>query len=150
TPDTIRYFLLREVAFGQDGEVTYESLVDRVNSDLADGLGNLTSRTLTMVRNYFDGIVPRPGIEDEESTDVRERIVVSRSRFDEEFAAFNLSRALEAAWAGLSRVDKFITDSQPWKLAKDPNAREKLSQVLATSYEGLRHLVLLAAPVLPQ
>src|SRR5262249_27184416 len=109
TPDTIRYFLLREVAFGQDGEVTYETLVDRVNSDLADGLGNLTSRTLTMVRNYFDGIVPRPGIEDEESTDVRERIVVSRSRFDEEFAAFNLSRALEAAWAGLSRVDKFIT-----------------------------------------
>ena len=61
--DQIRYYLLREVAFGQDGEVTYEGLIDRVNSDLADGLGNLASRTLTMIRNYFEGVPPRPAVE---------------------------------------------------------------------------------------
>jgi methionyl-tRNA synthetase len=150
TSDMIRYFLLREVAFGQDGEVTYENLIDRVNSDLADGLGNLTSRTLTMIRNYFGGNAPRPGVEDAESASVRERIAVAVRKFDEEFNAFNLSRALEAVWAGLSRVDKYITDSQPWKLAKQPGAREQLTRIIATSYEGLRHLVLLTAPVLPR
>ena len=150
TPDMIRYFLLREVAFGQDGEVTYEALIDRVNSDLADGLGNLASRTLTMIRNYFDGIPPRVGGTDPDAADVRERIAQSKARFDEEFNALNFSRALEAAWSGLARVDKFITDSQPWKLAKDPNARDRLGEVLGTAYEGLRHLVLLVAPFLPQ
>ncbi len=150
TPDMIRYFLLREVAFGQDGEVTYEALVDRVNGDLANGLGNLASRTLTMVRNYFDGQPPRPGqTESPETASVREALEKARTRFNEEFVALNFSRALEAAWAGLARVDKFITDSQPWKLAKDPDARPVLEQVISTSFEGLRHLVLLAAPVLP-
>jgi methionyl-tRNA synthetase len=148
-PDLIRYFLLREVAFGQDGEVTYEALIDRVNSDLADGLGNLASRTLTMIKNYFGGVAPRPGSgPNEESADVRLRIDEARQKFDEEFAALNFSRALEAAWAGIARVDKFITASQPWKLAKDPSARPQLASVLATAYEALRHLVLVVAPVL--
>jgi methionyl-tRNA synthetase len=150
-PDLIRYFLLREVAFGQDGEVTYEALIDRVNSDLADGLGNLASRTLTMVRNYFEGAPPRL-VNDPESEmlDVRGRIEEAKRRFDEEFGALNFSRGLEAAWAGIARVDKFITDNQPWKLAKDPVSRAKLESVLATAYESLRHLVLLVAPALPE
>jgi methionyl-tRNA synthetase len=151
TNDQIRYFLLREVAFGQDGEVTYEGLIDRVNSDLADGLGNLASRTLTMVRNYFDGQPPRSFDDDQgtASADIRDRIGEVKARFDEEFSALNFSRALEALWSGLARVDKFITDEQPWKLAKDPAARPRLASVLATAYEGLRQLVMLSAPVLP-
>jgi methionyl-tRNA synthetase len=149
-PDLIRYFLLREVAFGQDGEVTYEALIDRVNSDLADGLGNLASRTLTMIRNYFDGIPPRPGTgSPEDSNDVRVSINNAKRRFDEEIGALNFSRGLEAAWAGIARVDKFITDNQPWKLAKDPSVRAQLESVLGISYESLRHLVLLVAPALP-
>ena len=149
-PDLIRYFLLREVAFGQDGEVTYEALIDRVNSDLADGLGNLASRTLTMVKNYFDGVPPRLRIDHQsEIQDVSSRIEEAKRRFDEEFVALNLSRSLEAAWAGIASVDKFITDNQPWKLAKDPAARGQLETVLATAYEALRHLVLLVAPALP-
>jgi methionyl-tRNA synthetase len=150
-PDLIRYFLLREVAFGQDGEVTYEALIDRVNSDLADGLGNLASRTLTMLRNYFDGVPPRPSNEKpHEKEDVSGRIEEARRRFDEEFGVLNFSRGLEAAWAGIARVDKFITDNQPWKLAKDPASRAQLQGVLATAYESLRHLVLLVAPALPE
>jgi methionyl-tRNA synthetase len=150
-PDLIRYFLLREVAFGQDGEVTYEALIDRVNSDLADGLGNLASRTLTMIKNYFGGVAPRPAADepDEESADVRLRIDEAKQRFNEELTALNLSRALEAAWAGIARVDKFITANQPWKLAKDPSARPQLEGVLATAYEALRNLVLVVAPALP-
>src|SRR4030095_14902069 len=150
TNDQIRYYLLREVAFGQDGEVTYEGLIDRVNSDLADGLGNLASRTLTMIRNYFDGVPPRPVIDqNEDAADVARHIAESKRRFDEEFDALNFSRALEAAWAGIARVDKFITDKQPWKLAKDPSARGQLEGVLATAYEALRHLVLVVSPALP-
>jgi methionyl-tRNA synthetase len=150
TPDMIRYFILREVSFGQDGYFSYEALIDRVNSDLADGLGNLASRTLTMVRNYFDGVPPRSNKPGPDGTEVRNRIEEAKARFDEEFNAFNFSRALEAAWAGIASVDKFITDNQPWKLAKDPSARAQLQDVLATAYEGLRHLVLLAAPALPE
>jgi len=150
TNDQIRYYLLREVAFGQDGEVTYQGLIDRSNSDLADGLGNLASRTLTMIRNYFSGVAPRPGADQNaDAADVTVQIVETKRRFDGEFDALNLSRALEAAWAGIARVDKFISDKQPWKLAKDPLARPELESVLATAYEALRHLVLLVAPALP-
>lgn len=150
TNDQIRYYLLREVAFGQDGEVTYPGLIDRANSDLADGLGNLASRTLTMIRNYFGGVPPSPGKdEDRDAAEVASQIAESKKRLDEEFDALNFSRALEAAWAGIARVDKFITDKQPWKLAKDAAARSQLENVLATAYEALRHLVLLVAPVLP-
>jgi methionyl-tRNA synthetase len=149
TPDMVRYFMLREVVFGLDGYFSYEALIDRVNSDLADGLGNLASRTLTMIKNYFDGRPPRAFEEDEESLDVRRRIEEAKARFDEEFDSLNFSRALEAAWAGIARVDKYITDNQPWKLAKDAAERGRLERVLATAYEGLRHLVLLVAPALP-
>jgi methionyl-tRNA synthetase len=150
TADMVRYFILREVSFGQDGYISYEAITDRVNSDLADGLGNLASRTLTMVRNYFAGVPPRPTVDDDFAADVRERINEAKVRFDEEFHALNFSRGLEAAWAGIARVDKFITENQPWKLAKDPASRGRLEAVLATAYEGLRHLVLLVAPAMPE
>jgi methionyl-tRNA synthetase len=146
-PDLIRYFLLREVAFGQDGEVTYEALIDRVNSDLADGLGNLASRTLTMIRNYFDGIAP--SADKNRHGPVRRQIEESKNKFEGEFEALNFSRALEAAWAGIAEVDRFITHNQPWKLAKDPSKLDHLVYVLATAYEALRHLLLLVAPALP-
>jgi len=150
TNDQIRYYLLREVAFGQDGEVTYQGLIDRSNSDLADGLGNLASRTLTMIKNYCGGKPPRPESDaSEAAAEVKLHIAEAKTRFNGEFDALNFSRALEAAWAGIAVVDKFITDNQPWKLAKDPSARPRLETVLATAYEALRHLVMLVAPVLP-
>jgi methionyl-tRNA synthetase len=149
--DMIRYFLLREVPFGQDGEVTYEAMIERINADLANGLGNLASRTLTMVRNYFDGAPPRVfDAEAQDAKGVREAVEQAKSKFAEEFDILNFSRALESAWAGIASVDKFITDNQPWKLAKDESARAQLEKVIAVAYEALRHTVLLVAPVLPQ
>ncbi|HEX5732718.1 MAG TPA: methionine--tRNA ligase [Blastocatellia bacterium] len=151
TPDMIRYFVLREMSFGQDGDFTYEALIERVNADLADGLGNLASRTLTMIKNYFEGHPPRRFADDGADADeVRDAIEQAKARFREEYDALNFSRAIEAAWAGIARIDKFITDNQPWKLAKESSAREQLERVIATAYEGLRQIVLLAAPVLPE
>jgi methionyl-tRNA synthetase len=145
----IRYFLLREVAFGQDGEVTYEAMIDRVNADLADGLGNLASRTLTMVKNYFGGQPPRSFSTQDASDEVRATIERAKQRFDDEFNELNFSKALEAAWAGIARVDKYITDNEPWKLARDQASRPRLESVISIAYEALRHLVLIVAPSLP-
>src|SRR5205085_4008817 len=83
TADMVRYFILREVSFGQDGYISYEAITDRLNSDLADGLGNLASRTLTMVRDYFGGSPPRPAADDEVAADARERSAEAEVRFDE-------------------------------------------------------------------
>ena len=149
-PDMIRYFVLREMSFGQDGGFTYEALIDRVNSDLADGLGNLASRTLTMIKNYFGGQPPRRFAVGADRDEMRNAIEQAKAKFHEEYDALNFSRAIEAAWAGIARIDKFITDNQPWKLAKDSSARDRLEEVIATAYEGLRHVVLLTAPVLPE
>lgn len=146
TNDMIRYFVLREMAFGEDGDFTYQALIDRVNADLADGLGNLASRTLTMIKNYFEG---KPPATAGDALEVAKEIERAKKQFDKEFADLNFSRALEAAWSGIAAVDKFITDNQPWKLAKDPSSRDRLQQVLATAYEALRQIVLLAAPALP-
>jgi methionyl-tRNA synthetase len=103
-----------------------------------------------MIRNYFGGVPPRPERDETgDAADVMLQIAESKRRFDAEFDALNFSRALEAVWAGIARSDKFISDNQPWKLAKDPSARPQLEIVLATAYEALRHLVLLVAPALP-
>ncbi|MEP7269976.1 MAG: methionine--tRNA ligase [Acidobacteriota bacterium] len=154
TPDGVRYFSLREMVFGQDGDFTYEALVDRLNGDLAAGLGNLSSRTLTMVRNYFDSVIPSADVEGSSlqaaADEVRRAIEGACGEFDREFESYNFSRALEAAWAAIARVDKFISAAKPWDLAKDDSNRGDLALVLRISTEALRHLTVLLAPVLPE
>lgn len=151
--DAVRYFCLREMVFGQDGDFTYEALLDRVNAGLANGLGNLASRTLTMVARYCDGVVPALDEADAELTaragEVRDSVAQAITQFDREFDEYNFSRALEAAWAAIERVDKFISDAKPWDLAKRPDGRGSLKLVLHTSIETLRHLTALLAPILP-
>ena len=152
--DSVRYFCLREMVFGQDGDFTYEALVERVNGDLASGLGNLASRTLTMVRNYRNGEISAPGKAGAALLDqaevVRDAVGQAYVEFDREFDQYNFSRGLEAAWAAIARVDKFISDAKPWDLAKKPEYRNALDLVLHTSTEALRHLSVLLAPVLPE
>jgi methionyl-tRNA synthetase len=152
--DAVRYFCLREMVFGQDGDFTYEALLDRVNADLASGLGNLASRTLTMIRNYCDGEIPAPGKAGADLTaqaeGVRETVAQAFTEFDREFDQYNFSRGLESAWAAIARIDKFISDAKPWDLAKQPDRHEDLNLVLHTATETLRHLAALLAPVLPE
>ncbi len=154
SPDQVRYFCLREMAFGQDGDFTYEGLIDRINADLAGGLGNLSSRTLTMVRDFCGGIIPiRPTSADadliKQTAEVEAAIRRVADDFAREFDAYNPSRALDTVWAAMGRVDKFISDAQPWDLAKKPDSKSDLHLVLFTTCEALRHLAVILSPVLP-
>lgn len=154
-PDQVRYFCLREMVFGLDGDFTYEALVDRNNADLAGGLGNLSSRTLTMVRNYCDNRIPPPGSSQNreivsQCAEVRSALRRLPEEFDREFKVYNFSRSLESAWSAMTRVDKLISDAQPWNLAKDAKLQDTLNLVLYTATESLRYLAVLLSPVLPE
>jgi methionyl-tRNA synthetase len=153
--DALRYFLLREIVFGQDGSFSFDALVQRYNSDLVNGLGNLNSRVLTMIHRYFNGEVPCPSpalakspadslIADTAQRSIRE--------FGEYFDQFHFSRALEAAWALIAAVDRYIVENEPWSLGEkhDDLSRARLATVLYTSAEALRIATALAHPVMPE
>ncbi|MGA7422330.1 MAG: methionine--tRNA ligase, partial [Candidatus Sulfotelmatobacter sp.] len=152
--DALRYFLLREVVFGQDGSFSFDALVQRYNSDLANGLGNLASRTLTMINRYFKGEVPYPSrgasrtaADDAIAETARKTIREFGTLFDQ----FQFSRALEAAWALVAAVDKYIVENEPWALGEkqDEDSRSRLATVLYTAAEALRIATALAYPVVP-
>ena len=153
--DALRYFLLREVVFGQDGSFSFDALVQRYNSDLANGLGNLASRTLTMINRYFNGEVPYPSHAaartpaDGVIREKAEMVIAECSQF---FTDHQFSAALESIWIRLiAAVDKYIVDNEPWSLGEkqDENSRSRLATVLYTSAEALRIATALAHPVIP-
>jgi len=159
--DAIRYFCLREMVFGQDGKFGYEALIDRTNSDLASGLGNLSSRTLTMISRYAEGRVPsgaisedklllakRAGFDTDETT-ISGFIALARDQFLQHLDTYAFSKALEVAWSIVARVDKMISDAKPWELAKDENQKQTLNAVLYRAAESLRWLCVLLYPVMP-
>ena len=144
--DGLRYFLLREIVFGQDGSFSYDALIGRYNSELANGLGNLASRTLTMIGQYNGGAIPASEGDPRIATVAQETIAAAIALFDE----FEFSRGLEAIWGLLSAVDRFIVQQAPWKLAKDPASKDALDATLYTAAEALRIATALLAPVMPE
>ena len=151
--DALRYFLLREVVFGQDGSFSFDALVQRYNSDLANGLGNLASRTLTMITRYFKGEVPYPSHTahtpaDAAIADAAKKVIADCGTL---FDQLQFSRALETAWGLVAAVDKYIVENEPWALdeKKDEESRSRLATVLYTSAEALRIVTALAHPVMP-
>ena len=159
--DAVRYFLLREMSFGQDCKVDYEVILERSNSDLASGLGNLVSRTLTMIHKYFDGVVPAPDISeakrllakragvDSDALELASSLELLRDQFVQYVEELAFHRALEAAWGMIARGDKFISDAKPWELAKNEEQRETLGAVLYRAAETIRWLAVLLHPVMP-
>ena len=145
--DALRYFLLREIVFGQDGSFSFDALVGRYNSDLANGLGNLASRTLNMLQQYRQGRIPGSA-GDPNIARVAEEAVASASAA---FEALDFSRGLEHVWTIISAVDKFIVERAPWKLAKveDESTQGLLDQTLYTAAEAVRLVCVLVGPVLP-
>ena len=154
--DALRYFLLREVVFGQDGSFSFDALVQRYNADLANGLGNLASRTLTMIKRYFRGEVPYPSAAisqkpgDSAVAEAARRVIAEYSALVDQY---QFSRALEVAWGLVAAVDKYIVENEPWALGEkqdqDEESRSRLGTILYTSAEALRIVTALAHPVIP-
>ncbi len=150
--DALRYFLLREIVFGQDGSFSFDALVQRYNSDLANGLGNLASRVLTMIGKYFRGQVPEPlrvmGAEEAVTQAATKTIADFGALFDQQ----QFSRALETAWGLVAIADKYIVEQAPWSLGEkqDKESQERLATILYTSAEALRIVTALAHPVIPE
>ena len=148
--DAYRYFLLREVPFGLDGNFSYDALINRINSDLGNDLGNLLHRTLTMIEKYCDGIVP--AVEGESSIDGKKLIEKSKTLNDEVELAMNglqFSKALESIWEYIGLVNKYVEISKPWALAKDLSASVKLNEVLYNLAESIRIISAFILPFMP-
>jgi len=148
--DALRYFLLRDVVFGQDGNFSYDALVTRYNSDLANGLGNLASRTAALLEKNFAGKIPKPGTrlpqDDVLGREAQNAIGEVLERYDR----FEFARALEAIWSVIAGADKYLTTEQPWALGNSPDEESRKATILWTTAELLRIVTALAHPVLPE
>jgi methionyl-tRNA synthetase len=147
--DAYRYYFLREIAFGQDGSFSWESMVARYNADLANGLGNLAARVLSMIESYFDGAVPEPG-PDAGQEALQKAAAAALPAYRAGMESFAFHDALEAAFGIVQEANRFIVASAPWNLAKDPAKRGALGTVLWAAAESLRVLALLLSPVMPR
>ena len=141
-----RYYLLREMSFGTDTSFSEEGVVRRVNDDLANDLGNLLNRSISMLAKYFEGVVPDPPA-DAELAETSERVA---AEVDAQMQSFNTQRALAALWELVSAANKFIDEKAPWKLAKDPAAADALGHAMYECLEVLRITAVLLAPFLPE
>jgi methionyl-tRNA synthetase len=157
--DALRYYLLREAPFGQDTSFSYEGLIQRYNSDLANGLGNLASRVLAMVHQYFESRVPQPSPSHSDSPAYLLRTVArpniwaavgdQAAREPGQYNDLKFSDALQTIWRLISHVDAFLVQRKPWVLAKNPDHRQELADVLYDACEALRIILVLAHPVMP-
>jgi methionyl-tRNA synthetase len=148
--DAFRYFLLREVPFGQDGDFSQTAMINRINSDLANGLGNLLSRTLTLIERFADGRVPScPSPDDQFTEDLNVAGLEAHNFSGEHFASLEFNRVLELIWKLIQACDQFIEKTAPWSLAKDPGQQMRLNRVLYRAADTLRLLCVHVYPFMP-
>ena len=150
--DALRYFLLREIPFGQDGNFSFDALVQRYNADLANGYGNLVSRVVNMVHKYFDGVVPESGAETAAETALRNSSERAIAEFGPGFDALDFAESLKSLWNLVAETDGYLTANAPWKRPADRSEAGHAvlqARVLAAAAEAIRIITALVYPILP-
>ncbi len=147
--DAVRYFLLREVPFGLDGDFSHSALVNRINSDLANDLGNLLNRTTAMINKYFGGVLPACGTLEAVDSAYREKSVAMLAAVDTQMGELAFSKALQSIWEVISAGNKYIDETAPWALAKDPAQADRLGTVMYCLAESQRLVYTLLAAFMP-
>jgi len=148
--DAIRYFLLREVPFGSDGVFSNEALINRTNSDLANDLGNLVSRTVAMIDKYFGGTIPAERAGGDYDEDLIKVVTETPAKVEELLDKLQFSSALAEIWKAISRTNKYIDETMPWVLAKDESNKARLAAVLYNLAESIRIVSVLIQPFMPE
>lgn len=148
--DSLRYYLLREMPLGNDAIFSYDRFIERYNSDLANDLGNLQSRTISMINKYFGGKITKPStLNNQYSQELLKTINESVEKAKEAFANFRFQNGLVELWNIIHRANKYIDETTPWILAKDENEKEALNEVMYMLYESLRIVTIALQPIIP-
>jgi methionyl-tRNA synthetase len=148
--DAIRYFLLREVPFGSDGNFSNEALIARINSDLANDLGNLVSRTTAMVNKYFGGVIPDERVSGDYDEDLINTVMKTKTKVEELLEQLQLNTALAEIWKTIARANKYIDECMPWAIDRDPLQRPRLAGVLYNLLESIRIISVFIQPFMPE
>ena len=147
--DALRFFLLRTFPFGSDGNFSNELLIQTINMDLANDLGNLVSRTTAMVEKYFGGTLPTERLDTDADDDLKQMVSTLRDRYEAEMEHFQFQNALEQIFKTIQRANKYIDENAPWTLAKDPANRARLAAVMYNLLETIRICAVLLTPFIP-
>ena len=147
--DAVRYYLLAEMPHANDGSISYETIIERYNSDLANTLGNLVNRTIAMTNKYFTGVVPAPTKEEELDNELKAAAAAAVAGVDENINSYHMADAVEAVMNLAKRCNKYIDETAPWALAKDESQKERLGTVLYNLLEGIRFIAVLISPFMP-
>ncbi|GAB3156397.1 methionine--tRNA ligase [Microbacterium neimengense] len=147
--DAYRFYFLSAIAFGQDGSFSWEDLSARYQAELANGFGNLASRTVAMIERYFEAIVPPPATYTDADLAIQQIVADAAASADAAMERFRIDEAIASIWTIVDALNGYITENEPWALAKDPEQAGRLGTVLYTAAEGLRALAVLLSPVMP-
>lgn len=147
--DAVRYYLLHEMPFAADGTITFETLISRFNSDLANTLGNLVNRTVSMINKYFDGEIPSVGEETEFDADLADTCLRAAKKTEECMDKLRVADAMDCIWEMVNRANKYIDETMPWALAKSDDGREKLKTVMYNLIEAIRFITSLLGSFMP-